>query len=123
MKIFRQLFTIFVLCMAGELISKILPFTFPASVLSMILLFVLLVLKIIKPERIKEVSEFLLGNMAFFFIPAGVGIIEKYSYIKKNLIVLFLICIITMVVTFAVTAFTVTQVIKLMNRKEQKENE
>lgn len=119
MNVLKQIFIIFGLCLLGEGISILLPFTFPASLISMLLLLILLITKVVKTESIKEASEFLLANMAFFFVPAGVAIIEKYSFLKGKVMILVLICIITTILTFLVTAWTVTAVMRLMNKGEQ----
>src|SRR5699024_5262083 len=41
-KLLVQIGIVFVICLLGELIAKLLPFVFPSSVISMILLFLLL---------------------------------------------------------------------------------
>lgn len=120
MKLLKQLCIIFGLCLVGIIISSILPFTFPSSLISMILLLILLITKIVKPENIHETSELLLGIMAFLFVPAGVAIIEKYSFLKGKIFILILICIFTTIITFVVTACTVTAVMKIMNKGEKK---
>ena len=123
MDILKQLFLIFLLCLCGEVISSLLPFAFPASVISLLLLFLLLILRILKTEHVAKVSDFLLNIMAFFFIPAGVSIIEKYELIKDSLIPLFIITIITTVFTFVVTGYTVSFFIKLMKNWEARKHE
>lgn len=123
MNILKQLLIIFALCLCGEFISSLLPFAFPASVISLILLFTLLVLKWVKPEQIADVSEFLLGIMAFFFIPSGVAIMEKYHLIRSALLPLAAIVLLTTVITFAVSGYTVLFFIKLMDRKEEKKHD
>ena len=45
--------------------------------------------------------------MAFFFVPAGVEIISYYDIIKDRVWQLILICLITLVLTFVATAYTV----------------
>lgn len=122
MNILKQILLIFSLCLVGEAISMILPFAFPASVISLLLLFVLLVLKVIKPEQIKDISEFLLSTMAFFFIPAGVAIIEKFEHIRSALIPLLAITLITTIVTFAASSYTVLFLIKWMKKREEKKH-
>lgn len=119
MKIMLQIGIVFVLCFAGEGISGILPFAFPGSVISMILLFLLLLCKVIKIEHLKEKTDFMLQNMAFFFIPAGVGLINYYDVMKGSIVPLLFICLITTVLTFAAAAFTVSAVIKLQNKRKQ----
>lgn len=117
MKIFKQLFIIFLLCLLGQLISSIIPSNFPPSVISMVLLLILLLAGVIKEENIKETANFLLANMAFFFIPAGVNIIGKYEFIKGHVFQLFIICLITTFLTFITTAITVTTAIKIMRKR------
>lgn len=120
MEILTQILIIFGICLAGEGIAALLPFAFPSSVISMLLLLLLLALKMIKTDRIKSISEFLLQNMAFFFIPAGAGILEKYTYLKCNILILLLISLITMILTFMASAFTVTAVMRLQTKLQGK---
>ena len=68
-----------------------------------------------KIEHIKEKSDFLLSNMAFFFIPSGVSaIINYFDVLKSSVIQLLLICLITTVLTFIATAFSIEWTMKLM---------
>ena len=114
MKLLIQIGIIFGVCWVGEGLSKLLPL--PGSVISMILLFLLLLTKLLKPAHIAEKSDFLLKNMAFFFIPAGVAIMESLGILWENLIPFLTVCFVTMVITFAATAYTVRLVIWLQNR-------
>lgn len=108
-----QIGIVFLICIIGELISKTLPFAFPGSVIAMLILFALLMCGVLKTENIKDKTDFMLNNMAFFFIPSSVGIIEYYSDIKSVIIPFVFICIITTLITFLVTAYTVKTVMKL----------
>lgn len=108
-----QIGVVFLICIIGELISKLLPFAFPGSVIAMLVLFVLLFFGILKTEHIKDKTDFMLNNMAFFFIPSSVGIINYYSNIKSVIIPFVFICIITTLITFLATAYTVKAVMKL----------
>ena len=120
MKIILQIGIVLGICFLGEGLEMLLPFPFPASVISMILLFVFLCFGIVKQEHIKQKSDFLLQNMAFFFIPAGVGIMSDYNALKDNILPLLAVCFLTTIITFTVTAFTVKGVIRLQNAKRRK---
>lgn len=120
MKIIRQIGIIFTVCWFSVVIEKVLPFSFPSSVIGMILLFICLLTGILKVEHIQEKADFLLGNMAFFFVPAGVSIINYFSILKNSAIVLLIICIVSTVITFAVTAWSVKLTVKLMERRKKK---
>ena len=120
MKIIRQIGIIFTVCWLSLVIEKLLPFTFPASVIGMILLFLCLFTGVLKIEHIQEKADFLLGNMAFFFIPAGVSIINYFDVLKDWVFQLIFICIVTTVITFAVTAYSMRFVMYLMARFSEK---
>ena len=120
MKIIYQIGIIFALCWVSEIIEAFLPFAFPASVVGMILLFILLAFRVLKVEHIREKSDFLLSNMAFFFIPAGVSIINYFDVLKGNVGKLLLICFLTTILTFATTAWTIRGVLRLQNRGKKK---
>ena len=109
-------------CLIGEAAACFLPFPFPASVLSMILLFLLLCLKVLKIDHIRQKADFLLQNMAFFFIPAGVGILEQFEFVKDSMWQLLLICLVTTLLTFGVTAAAVRFGVWLQKKLTGKED-
>ncbi len=118
MKIINQIGIIFAICWVSQIIERLLPFSFPASVIGMLLLFLLLLTKTLRVEHIREKSDFLLSNMAFFFIPAGVNMINYLDILRENALSLLLICLITTILTFAVTAYTIKGTLALMNRRK-----
>ena len=119
MKIIRQIGIIFSVCWLSQVIAEFLPFDFPASVIGMIFLFICLVTGLLKIEHIQEKSDFLLGNMAFFFVPAGVSIMNYFDILKSSAVQLLIICIVSTVITFAVTAYSVKLTMKLMDRRKK----
>ncbi|MEM1484607.1 CidA/LrgA family protein [Oscillospiraceae bacterium PP1C4] len=118
MKIMTQIGVLFAVCLAGTGISALLPFPFPASVAAMILLLIFLLYGLVKPAQVEELCDFLLKNMIILFIPAGVGLLENLSVLGAYLLPLFVVCLITTVLTFAVTAFTVSGVIWLQEKRK-----
>ncbi len=117
MKILKQIAVVFFICLLGEVIAQLIPVNFPASVLSMVLLLVGLLAKVIRIEHIQDKANFLLDNMAFFFIPAGVSIIENFNYLKNSLLPFVLVCFISMIVTFVATAYSVTLAMRFLGGK------
>lgn len=118
MKILKQFGVIFGVCWVSLVIEHYLPFSFPASVIGMILLLLCLLTGFLKIEHVQEKADFLLGNMAFFFVPAGVSIINYFDIFKKYSASAScnLCCIHDC--TFAVTAYVVTLTVKLMEKKK-----
>ena len=116
----KQLITVFSICFIGEIISMVLPIPFPGSVIAMVILFLCLILRAVKPESVKGISEFFLKNMTFVFIPATVSIIE-YLDVLKNVFWRFLaICLISTVICFLCTAYSVKGVMYLIKKHEEK---
>jgi len=107
MKFLRQFAIILVICFVGEAVHRFLRLPIPGSVIGMILLLLGLTSGIIKLEHIEETSEFLLNHLAFFFVPAGVGIISSLDVMKGNWIPIFVIIVISTIVVMVTTGITV----------------
>lgn len=117
MPVLAQLCVIFAVCLASEGISAILPFSFPSSVIGMLVLLVLLGLKVVRPRQLQQTSSLLMDNMAMFFIPACVGIIRYADVLLANFWVVVLISILTTPLVFFVTGHVVQLTMKLMRRR------
>lgn len=118
-KIIAQCGVLFLICLCGIFLSRLCPFPMPSSVIAMLLLFVLLFVRAIRPEFLKETADFLLGNMAFFFIPSGVGILAYVDALRGNVWALLTICVVAAFLTFTATAFTVAGVARLQHRSRK----
>lgn len=103
----------------GELLSKSLIKFMPGNILGMLILLLLLSTKIVKIEAIETVAKFLLDHLAFFFIPAGVGLITVVQLIEGNTIKLVAICIISTFIVMGITGLTVQFLINNRNKKKK----
>ncbi len=112
MMIFKQLSIIFSIYLLGEAVSMLLPFSFPGGIIGMILLFTALLLKWIKIEDIKQVSDFFLKHMALFFIPAGVSVMSSFSLIEAYIIPISLTLILSCIFMLALIALSVDYLVK-----------
>ena len=90
----------------------------PASIIGVILLFLALQSIILRLNQIEDVSNFFLDNIAFFFVPAGVSLINSLEIIKDNL---FLFLVVIFVSTFIVMYTTSLVVQNVITKKENKE--
>lgn len=116
MKLLSQIGIVFGICLVSIGMEALLPFSFPAGVIGMILTFFLLLFKIIKLEQIQSVSDYLLGNMAFFFVPAGVNIMNYLDVLKSNLLPILVISIVSTILTFAAAAYSIKLTMYLMRK-------
>lgn len=121
MNIMGELALIFGICLVGEGVAALLPVTFPASVISMVLLMVLLLTGVVKDRHIQTASHFLVANMAFFFLPSFVGLLEHIELLKSQLVPLLLIIVLTTPVVYLITGWTVRLLmLRHRNRKEDR---
>ena len=120
-KIIRQAGILFALCFVSLCIEELLPIPFPASVIAMILLLVLLFARLIRPHQIGEMTDFLMDILQMLFIPAAVSIINYVDVIRDNFTPLVVIIVVSMFVTFGVTAYAVQLTIHLMKKWKKKE--
>ena len=123
MKLFKKTLILFVVCFISDIIAHFLPFPFPGSVLAMIITFLLLLSGLVKVRQIEPVSDFLVKNMAFVFLPSTVSIVSYLDVFQSILWQFLLICIVTTFITFVCTAYSVKLTVYLINkRKEKTEN-
>ena len=121
MNIMGELALIFGICLVGEGVAALLPVAFPASVISMVLLMVLLLTGVVKDRHIQTASHILVANMAFFFLPSFVGLLEHIELLKSQLVPLLLIIMLTTPVVYLVTGWTVRLLmLRHRNRKEDR---
>jgi holin-like protein len=107
MRIIKQLGLIFAFTFAGEILAHFIPFGFPASVTGMLLMLAALGLKILKPEQLEETTDYLSGNMAFFFLPAAATVLQNFALLKPVLWQLVFISVACTVFTFFATYMAV----------------
>ncbi len=111
MKIFKQLLIILSINFLGEFLSNFLSLPLPGSIVGMLILLILLFTQLLKPDDIAETADFLLNNMAFFFIPAGVGVLVSYTLLSgsffESVASIVLSTVVVMLVTGGVTQFLV----------------
>lgn len=117
MSVLAQLAVIFAICLAAEGLAALLPFAFPATVLAMVILLILLACRAIKPRQLKESSDFLLDHMAMFFVPGCVSLIKYWDVMAANLLPILLITILTTPLVFCVTGHAVQLTIRLLQKR------
>ncbi len=123
MPLIGQAAVIAAICLAGELAAALLPVKLPASLMSMALLLLFLFTRLIKLRHIQDVARFLSRNMAFFFLPAGVGILGSLDLVRGHILALLAVVALTTVITFAAAGYTTLAVMRLMRRREAEQME
>ena len=117
MKILLQIGVVFGVYWVSQCIEAVLPFPFPASVISLMVLLVLLIAGVVKVDHVREKSDFLLGNLGFFFVPVSVGIINYAGVIWENAAAFLTICVVSTVLTYGATAGAVRLTRRLLEKR------
>jgi holin-like protein len=84
MKTIRGMAIILGLLVLGEAVSFFLRLPVPGSVIGMVLMSASLGLKIIRQEWVQDAGGFLTENLAFFFVPVGVGLIAHFDLLRTQ---------------------------------------
>lgn len=102
----RQCFIIFGCLALGELVVWLTGITIPSSIIGMLLLAALLQMKVIKLEWVKGMSDFLISNMGFFFVPPGVALMLYLDLIKAEFLPIAVATVVSTVLVLIVTGWT-----------------
>lgn len=120
-RILLQIGVILAFAAAGEWIAAILPVAVPPSIVAMALLLLLLFCGALRLEQVEDTADFFLKNMGFFFIPVNVSIMKSYRLISDNLFKFLFLIVVTTLITFAATGWTVQAVMRLQNRMQEED--
>ncbi len=119
MSVLAQILLVFALCLLAEGAAAVLPIAVPAGVLSMVFLLLLLAAKAVKGTQLTQINQFFSENMALFFVPAGVSVLQYADVLLQNFWAVVLISLLTTPVVFFVTGQVVQLTMKLLQKKEE----
>lgn len=119
MKYLKELAIIFGITMVGEILNELIPLPVPAGVYGLFLLLGLLCAKGVKLEDVSATGNLLQDIMPLMFVPAAVGLIEKYAELTAILIPFIVISAVSTLIVMTVTGKT-TEYILHRQKKEVK---
>ena len=101
----RQLAILFGCLALGELIITLTHIPLPSGIIGMLLLTLFLKLKIIHLEWVRSISDFLVTNIGFFFVPPGVAIMLYFDIIKAQFLPIVTASVVSTVLVLAITGW------------------
>ncbi|MBP1888894.1 holin-like protein [Clostridium moniliforme] len=119
MKLFREALIVFGIYLIGEVIVALTHIPIPGNIIGLLLLFIGLCTKVIKVSQVETLTNFFLDHLAFFFLPAGVSLMNSLGIIKASILQIIIICVITTSITIASTGLIVQFVVNLLNKKKK----
>ena len=91
-------------CLAlGELVVWLTGIKLPSSIIGMLLLTFFLRMKWIKLRWVEGISNFLVKNLGFFFVPPGVALMLYLDVIKAQLLPIVIASVVSTVIVIIVT--------------------
>lgn len=110
MKYLPQFLIILGFTLLGEALQRIVPLPIPASVYGIVLLFLALCFRLVRPEQVKEAGGFLTSILPLLFVAPVVGILENWALIRGALASMALLVLASTVLIFGI-AGRITQAV------------
>lgn len=104
----KQLLIILGAYFAGHLLSAGLGLPVPASVLGLLILFLLLFFRVIAPSDVDDTADFFISHLALFFVPSTV-MLATYLHLFSGQVLRILIPLFASIVIGLVSAGWITQ--------------
>ncbi len=115
MKIICQCAVILGFLAIGELLGWLTGVKLPSSIIGMLLLTLCLQIKLVKLKQVEIVANFLVKNLAFFFIPPGIALMLHLGIIKAQIVPIVVASVVSTVVVFMITGW-VYQFVRVWQR-------
>ena len=116
----RQCFILFCCLPLGELTVRTTGVKLPSSIIGMLLLTLLLKLKVIKLEWVRGLTDFLIANLGFFFVPPGVALMLYFDLIRAEILPIALATLLSTVIVLIITGHTHQAVSKGEDKMREK---
>lgn len=110
MNLIYEIVSVGLIYLIGSLLGRFIPV--PASLMSMVLFFILLATGVLRADRYKHISRIILGNLAFFFLPPAIKILDSTDVISGNLLKLVAVLVISNFLVMGVSGLVVQMLLK-----------
>lgn len=112
-----QIAVIFFFLALGELMVWLTGVPVPSSIIGMLLLAVSISSGVLDIRRVDRAAQFLVANLGFFFVPAGVGLINCFGLISEQWVQIVGTTVLSTMVVIACTGWTHQAVRRFMARR------
>lgn len=112
MKYLKQVLIILAFTALAELLAAVLPLPIPAAIYGIVLMLIALAAGIVTPEKVKEVSSFLISIMPVLFVPPAVRILEYWGIIASDVAAIVIISVSSTFLVFAVSGLVTQRIIR-----------
>ena len=110
----RQCAVLFGCLALGEWVVSLTGVKLPSSIIGMLLLTLFLKLGWVKLKWVQGLSDFLVANLGFFFVPAGVALMLYFDIIQTQFWPILIASVVSTLLVFLVTGW-IHQIIRRSN--------
>jgi len=114
-----QCAVLFAFLAMGEFVVYATGIPVPSSIIGMLLLTTALKLRVVRLMWVDRISDFLVRNLGFFFVPAGVGLMRCLGLLSEQWLPIVGASVISTVVIIAVTGWTHQVVRRAISRNHE----
>lgn len=118
-----QVGILFAFYLLGSGLQKLLHLPLPGSIIGMLLLLTALSLRIMKGQWVGQGAKNLLAILPLLLVPSTIGVINYPALFTGKGMFVFLIVIVSTIITIVVTAKTSQFLEKLVLRKKEEKND
>lgn len=105
----------------SKIIESFIPIPIPASVIGLVLLFILLCTGIVKLGEVEKVGTALTNNIGLLFVPAGISVVNSLGVIGKNPILIIGLIIVSTLLLLICTGYVTQFIMKFTTKSQQNE--
>ncbi|MEC2306912.1 antiholin-like murein hydrolase modulator LrgA [Bacillus atrophaeus] len=98
-----QAFIFAAIMLVSNMIAAIVPIPIPASVVGLVLLFLLLCLNIIKLEQVETLGTSLTSLIGFLFVPSGISVMNSLGVMQHYGLQIVLVILLATIILLAAT--------------------
>lgn len=117
-----QVGILFAFYLLGNGLQKLLHLPLPGSIIGMLLLLTTLSLKVMKIQWVGHGAKYLLAILPLLLVPATIGVMNYPALFTGKGALIFLMVIVSTIITIVVTAKTSQFLEKLALRKKEEKN-
>lgn len=119
MKYMKQFCIILAVSFAGEGLRALIPLPIPANIYGIVLMLLLLCLKVIRLEQVKDTALYLVEIMPLMFVPTAAGLLGVWDVLEPRLVQFLAIAVVPTVIVMGASGHVTQWVIRHSGKEEK----
>ncbi|MBH4902796.1 antiholin-like murein hydrolase modulator LrgA [Staphylococcus aureus] len=115
---FHQVIVIALVLFVSKIIESFMPIPMPASVIGLVLLFVLLCTGAVKLCEVEKVGTTLTNNIGLLFVPAGISVVNSLGVISQAPFLIIGLIIVSTILLLICTGYVTQIIMKVTSRSK-----